>query len=163
MPATRTPERVPTRTPDRIEKSIELRAPQSRVWRALTDYNEFGAWFRVKLDGPFRMGEPATGRITHPGYEHVTFNAVVQAIDPEQYFAFTWHPYAVDVAIDYTKETPTLVEFHLEKTTAGTRLQVTESGFSDLPDDRRQEAFQSNDGGWTQQMKNIEEYVAQNL
>jgi uncharacterized protein YndB with AHSA1/START domain len=155
MPAT-------TRTPDRIEKSIELKAPVSRVWRALTDSHEFGEWFRVKFDAPFKPGEEATGQITHPGYEHVTFRAVIQAIDPEQYFAFTWHPYAVDVAVDYTKETPTLVEFRLAPTAAGTQLTVTESGFSDLPDDRRDEAFVRNEGGWTQQVKNIEEYVAKN-
>jgi len=150
-----------TRTPDRIEKSIEIQAPVSRVWRALTDHNEFGAWFRVNLDGPFRLGEVATGKITWPGYEHLTFHATVQAIDPEQYFAFTWHPYAVDPAVDYSRETPTLVEFNLEKTTAGTLLKVTESGFADLPDDRRSEAFLRNGEGWAQQTKNIEEYVAQ--
>lgn len=149
------------RTPDRIEKSIEINAPVSRVWRALTDHNEFGEWFRVKLEGPFRVGEEARGQITWPGYEHLTWRAVIQTIDPEQYFAFTWHPYAVDPAVDYSRETPTLVEFRLEKTANGARLTVTESGFSDLPDDRREEAFQRNDGGWTQQVKNIEEYVAQ--
>jgi len=154
--------RTPARTPDRIEKSIELKAPVSRVWRALTDHNEFGAWFKVRLDAPFRVGEVSTGQITHPGYEHATLSIVVQAIDPEQYFAFTWHPYAVDVAIDYTRETPTLVEFHLEKTPSGTLLKVTESGFNDLPDDRRDEAYARNEGGWAQQMKNIEAYVAEN-
>ena len=148
-------------TPDRIEKSIELRAPQSRVWRALTDHNEFGAWFRVQLDTPFAVGEPAIGKITWPGYEHLTLRLIVQSIDPEQYFAFTWHPYAVDPQKDYSSETPTLVEFHLERTASGTLLKVTESGFSDISDARRDEAFLRNSQGWAQQMKNIEEYVAQ--
>ena len=154
---------VPTveRTPDRIEKQIEISAPVSRVWRALTNHDEFGAWFRVKLEAHFKVGEDAHGPITWPGYEHVTFRAVVQAIDPEQYFAFTWHPYSVDPATDYSEETPTLVEFHLEKTSTGTLLKVTESGFSDVPDGRRREAFIRNNEGWAQQMKNIEEYVTQ--
>jgi uncharacterized protein YndB with AHSA1/START domain len=157
MPATRNAPKVQ----DRIQKSIELKAPVSRVWRALTDSREFGEWFRVKFDAPFQVGEESHGQITQPGFDNVPFRLVVQAIDPEQYFAFTWHPYAVDVAVDYTRETPTLVEFHLEKTPTGTVLCVTESGFSDVPDDRRDEAFARNDGGWAQQMKNIEEYVAQ--
>jgi uncharacterized protein YndB with AHSA1/START domain len=156
------PARTAAPTQDRIEKSIELHAPVSRVWRALTDYREFGAWFRVRLEGPFEVGEESRGQITWPDYEHLTWRAVIQQIDPEQYFAFTWHPYAVDPSVDYSEETPTLVEFRLEKIPAGTRLVVTESGFSDLPDARRQEAFLRNEGGWTQQMKNIEEYVAQN-
>ncbi|HEX4037364.1 MAG TPA: SRPBCC family protein [Acidobacteriaceae bacterium] len=146
---------------DRIENSIELHSPVTRVWRALTDYREFGAWFRVALDGPFKAGEDAHGKVTHPGYEHLTFHAIVQSIDPEQYFAFTWHPYAVDPAVDYSEETPTLVEFHLEPISAGTRLTVTESGFSDLPDGRRDEAFARNGEGWSMQMKNLEDYIAQ--
>jgi hypothetical protein len=79
----------------------------------------------------------------------------------ERLFSFTWHPYAVDSKIDYSKETPTLVEFRLEKTSKGTLLLLTESGFDKIPSNRRLEAFRRNDGGWTEQMKNIENHVAQ--
>ena len=146
---------------NRIEKQIELKAPASRVWRALTDYREFGEWFRVRLEGPFVAGQVSHGQITHPGYEHVKWEAVVQKMEPERLFSFTWHPYSVDPKTDYSKETPTLVEFRLAPTAAGTLLVVTESGFENIPADRRLEAFRRNDGGWAQQMKNIEGYVAQ--
>ena len=146
---------------DRIEKRIELKASVSRVWSALTDYRQFGEWFCVKLEEPFVPGKTARGQITHPGYEHVQWQAVVQSMEPERLFSFTWHPYAIDPNIDYSKETPTLVEFRLEATAAGTLLVLTESGFDKVPSDRRLEAFRMNDGGWTQQMKNIEAYVAQ--
>jgi uncharacterized protein YndB with AHSA1/START domain len=145
---------------DRIEKQIELRAPVSRVWRALTDYREFGEWFRVKLESPFAAGEISRGHITYPGYEHVKWEVVVQKIEPERLFSFTWHPCAVDTKVDYSGETPTLVEFRLEKTANGTLLRLTESGFDKIPSDRRPEAFRRNDGGWTEQMKNIENHVA---
>jgi uncharacterized protein YndB with AHSA1/START domain len=146
---------------NRIEKRIELKAPMSRVWRALTDYREFGEWFRVKLDGPFVAGEISRGHITYPGYEHVKWEAVVQKMEAEWLFSFTWHPYAVDPKIDYSKETPTLVEFRLENTAGGTLLVVTESGFDKIPSGRRDEALRKNEGGWTAQMKNVESYVAQ--
>lgn len=145
--------------PDRIEKRIELKAPPARVWRALTDYREFGEWFRVKLGSPFVEGEQAQGQILHPGYEHVTWRAVIQKIEPQTLFSFTWHPYAVDPGADYSKEEPTLVEFRLEPTAEGTLLRLTESGFNRIPAHRRDEAFLRNDGGWTQQMKNIEAHV----
>lgn len=145
---------------DRIEKRIELKAPVSRVWRALTDYREFGEWFRVKLDGPFVPGQTSTGFITHPGYEHLKWEAVVQALEPERLFSFTWHPYGIDPKVDYSKETPTLVEFRLEKTAAGTLLVLTESGFDKIPAGRRAEAFRMNENGWGQQMTNIEKHVA---
>jgi uncharacterized protein YndB with AHSA1/START domain len=146
---------------NQVEKRIELKASVSRVWRALTDYREFGEWFHVKLDGPFVPGEVSSGYITWPGYEHLKWEAVVQKMDPERLFSFTWHPYSVDPKIDYSKETPTLVEFRLEKTATGTLLLLKESGFDKIPSDRLLEAFRRNDGGWTQQMKNIEAYVDQ--
>ena len=144
---------------NRIEKRIELKAPVSRVWHALTDYREFGEWFRVKLEGPFVPGQVSRGHITYPGYEHVKWEAVVEKMEPERLFSFTWHPYSVDPKIDYSKETPTLVEFRLEKTAGGTLLLLTESGFENIPSHRRDEAYRMNEGGWSAQMKNIESYV----
>jgi uncharacterized protein YndB with AHSA1/START domain len=146
---------------DRIEKRIELKAPISRVWRAITDYREFGEWFRVKLDGPFVPGKISIGHVTYPGYEHLQWEAVVQKMEPERLFSLTWHPYAIDPKKDYSNEPSTLVEFRLEKTATGTLLLLTESGFDKIPADRRLEAFRMNDGGWIEQMKNIESYVTQ--
>jgi len=144
---------------DRIEKTIELKAPISRVWRALTDHHEFGTWFRVRLDGPFVPGQISRGQITYPGYEHIRWEAVVQKMEPERLFSFTWHPYAVEPDKDYSGETPTLVEFTLERTSTGTRLTVVESGFDRLPAHRRDLAFRMNEGGWETQMKNIAEHL----
>src|SRR3984885_1162041 len=150
---------------DFIKKQIELKSPISRVWRALTDYREFGEWFRVKLDGPFVPGQVSRGQITYPGYEHVKWEAVVQKMDHERLFSFSWpHLKSLEKADsppDYSKEPTTLVEFRLEKTASGTLLVLTESGFDKLPADRRLEAFRRNDGGWTEQMKNVETYVEQ--
>jgi uncharacterized protein YndB with AHSA1/START domain len=144
---------------DRIEKQIDINAPVSRVWKALTDYREFGAWFKVDLDAPFEAGKEARGRVTHPGYEHVTWRAMVRQIEPERLFSFTWHPYGVDKDVDYTKEEPTLVEFRLEPMPTGTRLTLTESGFDKVPAHRRDEAFRMNEQGWSQQMTNIATYA----
>ena len=145
---------------NRIEKRIELKAPPSRVWRALTDYREFGEWFGVNIEGPFLPGQPAQGQITYPGYEHVRWQVVIQKMVPERLFSFTWHPYAIDPKADYSGETPTLVEFRLEKTSTGTLLLLSESGFDKIPAQRRAEAFRMNDGGWSAQMQNIERHVA---
>jgi uncharacterized protein YndB with AHSA1/START domain len=148
-----------------IQKQIEINAPVSRVWRAITDYRQFGEWFRVKLDGPFVAGQISHGQITYPGYEHLTWEAKIEKMEPERLFAFTW-PHAKSLekgehSADHSKNPRTLVEFRLEKTGNGTLLTVTESGFDQIPDDWRLEAFRRNDGGWTEQMKNIESYVTQ--
>jgi len=143
----------------KIEKRVELHSPISRVWKAITDYREFGEWFRVRLEGPFAVGKTAVGHITYPGYEHLKWEAVVQKMENEKLFSFTWHPYAIDPKQDYSKETPTLVEFRLEKISTGTLLILTETGFDKIPEHRRLEALRMNDGGWTEQMKNIESHV----
>lgn len=143
-----------------IEKRIELKATPARVWRALTNHEEFGTWFRVKLDGPFVPGQVSRGHITHPGYEHLKWEAQVKEMDAERYFAFSWHPYAIDPDKDYSTEPSTLVEFRLTPSAAGTLLVVTESGFEHIPEERRFEAFRMNQGGWEEQLKNIERHVA---
>ncbi|MGA9421010.1 MAG: SRPBCC family protein [Rhodanobacteraceae bacterium] len=145
---------------DRIEKRIELEAPVSRVWRALTDYREFGEWFRVKLEGPFEPGKVSRGHITYPGYEHVIWQATVRKMEPEHLFSFSWHPHAVHPDVDYSSEPPTRVEFRLAPTAnGGTLLHLVESGFDKIPANRRAEAFRMNDGGWGQQMDNIKRHV----
>ncbi len=144
---------------DRIEKSIELKAPIARVWRALTDHREFGEWFRVKLDGPFVVGEVSRGQITYPGYEHLPWVVEVQAMEPERLFSFTGHPGAVDPDVDYSDEPTTLIEFRLEPTADGTRLVIVESGFSALPESRYSDALRMNDAGWAEQLKHIQSYV----
>jgi uncharacterized protein YndB with AHSA1/START domain len=149
------------KTTDRIEKTIELKAPIARVWRALTDHHEFGTWFRVRMDGPFVPGQVARGQITYPGYEHLRWEAVIQKMEPERLFSFTWHPYAVDPNQDYSGEPPTLVEFTLQETAGGTLLRIVESGFDKIPIARRDEAFRMNDGGWGGQINNIAQHVEQ--
>lgn len=144
---------------DRIEKSIVLRAPKSRVWRAIATAGEFGSWFGAKFEGEFTPGARVTGRITIPGYEHLNLEMTIERIDPERLFSYRWHPYAIEPNVDYGKEPTTLVEFRLEEVTGGTRLTVTESGFDRIPAARRAEAFRMNDEGWAGQIKNIERYV----
>lgn len=146
-------------TPDRIEKTVVIRAPRARVWRALTDAGEFGAWFGVALEGGFAVGEAIRGKITHPGYEHLTMEIAVERMEPEGLFSFRWHPFAVDLDVDYSSEPTTLVEFRLEEVPEGTSLTVVESGFDRLPADRRDLAWRRNSEGWEGQMENVRRHV----
>jgi uncharacterized protein YndB with AHSA1/START domain len=143
----------------RIEKQIVLKAPRSRVWKALTDTKEFSAWFGVDMDGRFTAGKPIRGRITHPGYEGIVMEVLVERIEPETFFSWRWHPYAHDAKVDYSKEPMTLVEFRLDEVPEGTRLSVVESGFDKVPAWRRDEAFRMNSAGWAAQMEHIRKHV----
>ncbi len=144
---------------DRIEKQLLLRAPRSRVWRALTDATEFGAWFGVKLEGAFAVGKRLRGKILHPGHEHLAFEITVERIDPEVLFAFRGVPGAIDPTVDNSAEPTTLVEFRLEDAPEGTLLRVTESGFDRFPADRREQLYRGNSEGWAFQLENVRRHV----
>ncbi len=144
---------------DRIEKQLRLDAPPSRVWRALTDARQFGSWFNCVIEGEFVAGAPARGRMTNKGYEHVPFDAIIETIQPETFFAFRWRPYAIDPNVDYSAEPRTLVSFTLEPVDGGTLLTVVESGFDGIPAERRTKAFEMNSRGWEGQLRNIAKYL----
>ena len=158
-------------TTDRIEKQVVLRAPRARVWRALSDAQEFGTWFGVKFDGPFKPGALVRGVIVptkvdenvakaQKPYEGRPFEITIERIEPEKVLAFRWHPFAIEPGVDYSREPTTLVEFRLEDVANGVRLTVTESGFDALPLERRAKAFAANEGGWTMVMTLIEKHLA---
>ena len=144
---------------DRIEKVVELKAPVARVWRALTDHKEFGQWFRVDLDGPFRVGERSHGKVTYPGHEHLAWESTTVRMEPERLFSFSWSPVASESDTEDAEPITMLVEFMLEATPEGTRLTIRESGFSKLPEKDRIEVFRRNEGGWEEQAKNIAAHV----
>ena len=146
------------RSSDRIEKVIVLRAPRSRVWRALTDPGQFGEWFGCSLEGRFAPGQIMSGPVTAPGYTHLRFEVVVDQMEPERLFSWRWQP-GGDPDVD-PAEPMTLVVFELEEVPEGTRLTVRESGFDRIPVPRRSQAYRENDEGWTGQMKAIERYLA---
>ncbi len=147
---------------DKIVRTIELKAPIARVWQALSDHKQFGQWFCLDINEPFKPGQPTKATLTYPGYEGLLWEVNIKEMQPEKLFSFTWHPAAVDPKIDYSAEEPTLVEFKIEPSQSGTLLTLTESGFDKLPEHRRAEAFRMNDGGWAEQLQNIDNYVTKN-
>ncbi len=162
---------MPVAVSDRIQKNVLLKAPRARVWKALTDAKEFGEWFGVRFDGPFVAGAPLRGVIAptkvdpevaklQQPYAGKTFDITVDRIEPQRLFSFRWHPYAVEPGVDYSKEPTTLIVFTLEEKPNGILLTVTESGFDQIPLDRRAKAFTANEGGWAIQMTLIEKHLA---
>jgi len=156
---------------DRIEKKILLNAPLKRVWRALSDSTEFGAWFGVRFDGPFAPGARIRGAIApttvnaevakaQKEYEGTPFEIVIEEMDPERRFSIRWHPFAVERGVDYSSEPATLVVFTLEEAANGVMLTVTESGFDQIPLARRAKAFTANEQGWGMMVKVFGEYLA---
>jgi uncharacterized protein YndB with AHSA1/START domain len=145
---------------DRIEKLVNLDAPRSRVWRALTDVRQFGAWFGCALTGAFTPGAEVSGKLTIKNYDHLTITLWIETMEPERRFAFRWHPYAIEPDVDYSAEPTTLVSFTLDDAAGGTRLTIVESGFDAIPESRRAKAFSSNSAGWDGQAKNIQKFLA---
>ena len=146
---------------DRIERSVVINAPRDRVWRALADAETFGTWFGANLKGQsFAPGQRARGAMTICGHEHMFFDVIVERVEPQRLFSYRWHPYAIDPAVDYSKEQPTLVALMLKDAPGnGTLLTVVESGFDNVPPHRRLEAFRMHGSGWDAQLANIVRHV----
>jgi uncharacterized protein YndB with AHSA1/START domain len=146
---------------DRIERKVLIKAPRTRVWRALSDAGEFGDWFGVNFKGKtFVAGKHVQGKITYPGYEHLTMDVLIERIVPEQLLSWRWHPAAIDPKVDYSQELTTLVEFELRDVDGDTMLTVVESGLDKIPLARRADVFRMNSSGWDEQMENIKKHVA---
>lgn len=156
---------------DRIEKDVLLRAPLQRVWRAISNSEEFGRWFGVRFDGPFVAGEPVTGVMTptevdegvaasQQPYAGEADTWHVVAVEPPHRLAYRWHPYAVDPGTDYADEPTTLVEFTLTEVDDGVLLRIVESGFDAIPAGRRVSAFEANSEGWAHQVELVRKYLA---
>jgi uncharacterized protein YndB with AHSA1/START domain len=150
---------VDTTSTDRIEKVVNLEAPRSRVWRALTDVPQFNAWFGAALTGAFEPGVAISGNITSKNYDHVRLTLWIETMESERFFSFRWHPYAIEAGVDYSAEPTTLVSFTLEDAVGGTRLTIVESGFDAIPLSRRAKAFSMNAAGWEGQAKNIQKFL----
>jgi uncharacterized protein YndB with AHSA1/START domain len=145
---------------DQIIKVIDIKASVSRVWQALTDYQQFGEWFMVKLNEPFAPGSRSTGVTTYPGYEGHEWLATIELLEPETLFSYHWYHEAPNMDRPLAEQPTTRVEFRLEATASGTRLTITESGFSALPESMRANTIRSNTQGWDIQAQNIADYVA---
>ena len=157
---------------DQIVKTIVLKANRERVWHAISNAAAFGSWFGMELDGPFEIGCEMTARIVptqvdpevakmQEPHKGMQFKIWVEIIEPMTQFAFRWHPFAIDVEVDYSSEPTTLVTFMLSDAAEGTLLTITESGFDKIPLQRRAQAFKANEGGWTHQLRLVEKYLAQ--
>ena len=155
---------------DRIEKEVLLRSPLERVWRAISDADEFGRWFGVRFDGPFVAGTSVTGVITPTTVDDEVAQAQEQhagkadiwqivAIEPQHRLAFRWHPYAVEPGTDYSQQATTLVEFTLTEADDGVLLRIVEFGFDRIPADRRATAFEHNSEGWAKQTALVRQYL----
>jgi uncharacterized protein YndB with AHSA1/START domain len=144
---------------DRIEKKIVMKAPLSRVWRAVSDSAEFGSWFQVKLDGPFVPGARVRGEHTYPGHEDWRSEMMVERVEPERLISFRWRGWQAKPEGDVESDPARLVEFHLAAVEGGTELTVIESGFDQLPLERRAMALRGNEEGWEIQLKAVERYV----
>jgi uncharacterized protein YndB with AHSA1/START domain len=146
---------------DRIERKVLIKSTRARVWRAVSNAAEFGDWFGVDFKGKsFVAGKPVQGKITYPGYEHLTMEVVIEQVVPERLLSFRWHPAAIDPTLDYASEPMTLVVFELEEVEGGIMLSVVESGLNKIPLERRATVFRLNSSGWDEQMENIKKYVA---
>src|SRR5262245_14463252 len=143
----------------RIERKTMIRAPRSRVWKAIADVNQFAAWFHVKAEGTFEPGARVRMTSTYPGHEGTVFYVNINEVTPERRFSWRWNP-GSEQPSEGSQAPMTLVEFLLDEVDGGTMVTLVESGFDQVDPVLRAKAFADNSEGWTIQMENLANYVA---
>jgi uncharacterized protein YndB with AHSA1/START domain len=141
---------VPIAELSRIDRSIEIKAPLERVWRALTDVQELSSWFQVRIEGAIAAGGEVWMTSVHPEHGGQRWPVRIVELTKPRRMVWQWHPGAVDPAVDYSNEPQTTVTFTLEPSGQGTRLSVAETGFDELTLERRAKAYADNSQGWTE-------------
>lgn len=150
--------------PRTIEKRVTLRAPRSKVWRALTTIDQFCSWFGVATwEGTFAPGARVRMVMRPEIAGDDDYYIFVEEMRPESLFSWRWHPGKKDPHADYSAEPTTLVVFELKDVAGGTELTITESGFNQLSLERRARVYRENVGGWNEQAVALERYVSQTL
>ncbi|UMP05102.1 SRPBCC domain-containing protein [Amycolatopsis sp. EV170708-02-1] len=137
--------------PDRIERTVEIAHPPAKVWAALTTAEGLGTWFGNQASIDLRPGGDAEMKWD----EGHKANMRVERVEEPEVFGFTWNIYGLP------DDDPrrTYVEFTLAPNGEGTRLTVVETGFSQLPDDVHQVAFERNTKGWAAELGELIEYL----
>src|SRR5215468_5154303 len=137
--------------PDRIERTVEIAHPQTKVWAALTTADGLGTWFGNDAKVDLRPGGSVQMTWKHGPKADLRIERVVEP----SVFGFTWHIYGLP------EDDPrrTYVEFTLVPVGAGTRLTVVESGFAQLPEDDYRKAYDGNTQGWASELGELLDYL----
>jgi len=137
--------------PDSIEREVILPVPPTRVWAALTQADQLGAWFGTQASIDLRPGGDVVFSWDGSTGPRGTSRGVIEALEPPRRFAFRWQA-------NLTGDAPmTLVEFTLEPHAEGTRLLVVESGFASLPPELR--TRESHVEGWRRELGELAQYL----
>jgi uncharacterized protein YndB with AHSA1/START domain len=143
----------------RIDRTIDIKAPPERVWRALTTAAELSAWFQVTIEGEIAPGNEVRMTSVHPEHRGQRFHVRFIELTPPRRFVWQWHPGAVDPHVEYSREPRTTVTFTLEPSEAGTRLSVAETGFDEISLARRAKVYGDNSQGWTEVLGWLQRYA----
>jgi uncharacterized protein YndB with AHSA1/START domain len=137
--------------PDRIERTVEIAHPPSKVWAALTTAEGLGGWFGDEAAIDLRPGGSARMSWNH-GF---TVEMRVERVEEPAVFGYTWQISGLP------EDDPrrTYVEFTLEPAGAGTRLTVVETGFAQLSEDVHRKAFEDNTEGWASELGELVDHL----
>jgi uncharacterized protein YndB with AHSA1/START domain len=141
--------------PITIEKRLVLKAQLQNVWNAIGTQEGFEGWFLTKVEGQWKVGETVTLRWASGNANDI----ILTTIDEPIAFAFRWHPGDYAKLSDFPLSELTTVTMTLRETEIGIELNLTESGFENLSDERRSKALGLNSEGWDEELENIRKYV----
>ena len=149
---------------DAIIAEIDISAPPSRVFEALTDPDQLLRWFTdascpvkfwkmdARMGGGYSYASEKTNIVVN-GVSEFKCHGEITEIDPPRLLVYTW---ISNWHLDTTRKT--IVRWELTATDSGTHVKVTHSGLAQEP-----EARADYSGGWFGVVKNLKEFVEHRL
>jgi len=144
---------------DTIVREITVKAPKERVYQAITDPEQIITWFPDVIEGgTLEVGQRPVFIFTGENHRASIY---VEAAKPFEYFAYRWVPGGDGFVGDVLTVANTLVEFRIEELPDGTKVTLTESGFTSLPAEVMEQRLSENSGGWDIMMDLLEKKMNQ--
>ncbi len=131
-----------------VERSIWIAASRERVWDAITNPEQVGAWFSpgthwrstgVKVGGTLSVYDPETNSDL--------FTQVIEVVD------------APSQLVTRAADAPFTTTWLLAEEKSGTRLTLIYAGYEHLPEGERQPSMDENSGGFGMMLENLKAQV----
>src|SRR5690349_1190995 len=104
---------MPVNVPDSIQRELILHVPPARVWQALTQADQLGAWFGTHASIDLRPGGEVVFTWDGSTGPRGSSRGVIEIVEPTHRFAFRWQAKLDSAPM-------TRVEFTLEPHVEGT-------------------------------------------
>lgn len=139
------------KVPNQITKQLILCGKPEDVWNsAFGSAEALCSWLPERIEGEFCEN----GRLTLIWGNHRS-DAILCEFNPPNSLAFQWHPGDAYTIEQLPESQLTTVRIELNQHIDDTQITLTETGFENIPEEKRQWAYDQNNSGWDEELEKL--------